>query len=134
MTVAPDALARLQAHDWPGNIRELRNLAERIAVLGPAESPLAALTRPLLLRCAPEMFVVAASDSVPLAAATLQASGPALSSAPGESEQALPRRPSVYTPATRCCARTRPVPAKSSSRRSKRWARRKSRSRRSSCA
>jgi DNA-binding NtrC family response regulator len=30
---APDALAVLQAYDWPGNIRELRNLVERIVVL-----------------------------------------------------------------------------------------------------
>ncbi len=28
-SLAPDALARLQAHDWPGNIRELRNVLER---------------------------------------------------------------------------------------------------------
>lgn len=27
-----DALARLSAHDWPGNIRELRNVVERAAV------------------------------------------------------------------------------------------------------
>jgi DNA-binding NtrC family response regulator len=27
--VAPDAIALLQAHDWPGNIRELRNVLER---------------------------------------------------------------------------------------------------------
>jgi len=27
--VAPDAMALLQAHDWPGNIRELRNVLER---------------------------------------------------------------------------------------------------------
>ncbi len=29
MTVADDALARLQMHAWPGNIRELRNVLER---------------------------------------------------------------------------------------------------------
>jgi Nif-specific regulatory protein len=33
----PDALARLEAHDWPGNIRELGNLVERIVLL--AERP-----------------------------------------------------------------------------------------------
>ena len=27
--MTPDAMARLQAHDWPGNIRELRNVLER---------------------------------------------------------------------------------------------------------
>jgi transcriptional regulator with PAS, ATPase and Fis domain len=29
MVVAPSAMARLQAHAWPGNIRELRNVLER---------------------------------------------------------------------------------------------------------
>jgi DNA-binding NtrC family response regulator len=29
-----DGLARLQAHDWPGNLRELRNLVERALALG----------------------------------------------------------------------------------------------------
>ncbi|MBV8037679.1 sigma 54-interacting transcriptional regulator [Roseateles sp.] len=29
ITVQPSAMARLQAHDWPGNIRELRNVLER---------------------------------------------------------------------------------------------------------
>ena len=34
---SPEALEVLQAHDWPGNIRELRNLVERLVVLEPAE-------------------------------------------------------------------------------------------------
>jgi transcriptional regulator with PAS, ATPase and Fis domain len=29
ITVQPQAMARLQAHDWPGNIRELRNVLDR---------------------------------------------------------------------------------------------------------
>jgi DNA-binding NtrC family response regulator len=29
----PDVMARLKAHDWPGNIRELRNAIERGVVL-----------------------------------------------------------------------------------------------------
>jgi two-component system nitrogen regulation response regulator NtrX len=35
---ADDALARLESHDWPGNIRELRNAVERLLILasGPA--------------------------------------------------------------------------------------------------
>lgn len=31
--VSPDAMAALQAHQWPGNIRELQNLVERFKVL-----------------------------------------------------------------------------------------------------
>jgi DNA-binding NtrC family response regulator len=32
--VAPEALARLVSYDWPGNIRELRNVCERLAIRG----------------------------------------------------------------------------------------------------
>src|SRR5207245_5651156 len=34
----PDSVTRLAAHDWPGNIRELRNAIERLLILatGPA--------------------------------------------------------------------------------------------------
>ena len=61
MVVEPAAMARLQAHSWPGNIRELRNVLERArlfaddgvirvehlpAALG-AGAPLAAPTAPL---------------------------------------------------------------------------------------
>lgn len=31
-TLSPDALAALQSHDWPGNIRELRNLVAKLAM------------------------------------------------------------------------------------------------------
>jgi transcriptional regulator of acetoin/glycerol metabolism len=31
--VTPDALRALQAYDWPGNIRELRNVVERALLL-----------------------------------------------------------------------------------------------------
>jgi DNA-binding NtrC family response regulator len=31
--IAPDALERLARHDWPGNIRELKNVVERAVVL-----------------------------------------------------------------------------------------------------
>ncbi|TJY55910.1 propionate catabolism operon regulatory protein PrpR [Sinimarinibacterium sp. CAU 1509] len=54
MTLDVPAQKLLLQYPWPGNVRELRNLAERISVLAHAESPLSALTRPLLLRCAPE--------------------------------------------------------------------------------
>jgi two-component system nitrogen regulation response regulator NtrX len=41
LRVAPDALARVMEHDYPGNVRELRNLVERLAIL--CEGPLVAL-------------------------------------------------------------------------------------------
>jgi DNA-binding NtrC family response regulator len=34
--LAPDALARLMAHDWRGNVRELRNVIERSLAFSPA--------------------------------------------------------------------------------------------------
>jgi two-component system nitrogen regulation response regulator NtrX len=33
--VAPDAMAVFQQYDWPGNIRELRNLIERLMIMVP---------------------------------------------------------------------------------------------------
>jgi DNA-binding NtrC family response regulator len=36
ITLSPAALRRLQAHSWPGNIRELRNVLERAALLSSA--------------------------------------------------------------------------------------------------
>jgi two-component system nitrogen regulation response regulator NtrX len=35
--IAPDAMAALQAADWPGNVRQLRNVVERILILAPGE-------------------------------------------------------------------------------------------------
>lgn len=37
LQLSPEARKRLQAHTWPGNIRELRNLMERVAFLAPNE-------------------------------------------------------------------------------------------------
>lgn len=34
-TFSPDALERLKAYAWPGNIRELRNIVERLLILAP---------------------------------------------------------------------------------------------------
>jgi len=41
---APDAIATLQAADWPGNVRQLRNMVERVLILasGDASQPLSA--------------------------------------------------------------------------------------------
>src|SRR5205823_6728461 len=36
-TVGPDAMAVLQSHDWPGNVRQLRNNVERLMILAGGE-------------------------------------------------------------------------------------------------
>jgi len=35
--IAPEAMAALQAYDWPGNVRQLRNVVERTVILAPRE-------------------------------------------------------------------------------------------------
>jgi two-component system nitrogen regulation response regulator NtrX len=35
--VAPEATAALQAYDWPGNVRQLRNVVERTVILAPRD-------------------------------------------------------------------------------------------------
>jgi len=37
-TLAEDALAALQSNEWPGNIRELRNVIERLLIMVPGDS------------------------------------------------------------------------------------------------
>ncbi len=37
---SPDAIGRLQAHAWPGNIRELRNVVERLAMMSTSAAPI----------------------------------------------------------------------------------------------
>lgn len=46
--IAPDAMAVLQSHDWPGNIRQLRNNVERVMILagGDADTPVVASMLP----------------------------------------------------------------------------------------
>ena len=34
--IGEDTLAALQGHDWPGNVRQLRNVIERLLILAPA--------------------------------------------------------------------------------------------------
>lgn len=36
--ISPEALAVLQSYDWPGNVRQLRNVVERTVILSPRES------------------------------------------------------------------------------------------------
>jgi len=35
--IMPEAMAALQAYDWPGNVRQLRNVVERTVILAPRE-------------------------------------------------------------------------------------------------
>lgn len=35
--ISPDAMAALQAFDWPGNVRQLRNIVERTIILAPGD-------------------------------------------------------------------------------------------------
>jgi two-component system nitrogen regulation response regulator NtrX len=35
--VTEEAIAALQAHDWPGNVRQLRNIIERTLILAPGD-------------------------------------------------------------------------------------------------
>ena len=35
--ITPEAMAALQAHDWPGNVRQLRNVVERTVILAPRD-------------------------------------------------------------------------------------------------
>ncbi len=35
--VAPDAMIALQSYDWPGNVRQLRNVVERTVILAPGD-------------------------------------------------------------------------------------------------
>jgi len=35
--IAPDALAWLQAYDWPGNIRQLRNVVDWLLIMAPGD-------------------------------------------------------------------------------------------------
>lgn len=52
--IGPDAMAALQAHDWPGNVRQLRNNVERLLILatGDPSQPITLSTLP------PEVSVV----------------------------------------------------------------------------
>ena len=36
-TLSPEAAAALQAHEWPGNVRQLRNIIERTLIMAPGD-------------------------------------------------------------------------------------------------
>ena len=53
--IAPEAMARLQSHDWPGNIRELRNAIERFVIMT-ATDTITAADLPLNLQVSQPML------------------------------------------------------------------------------
>lgn len=60
-TIGPDAMAALQAHDWPGNVRQLRNNVERLLILATGDP-----SQPITLDTLPaEVSVVKSSNSSP---------------------------------------------------------------------
>ena len=46
--IGPDAMAVLQSHSWPGNIRQLRNNIERLIILARGDDPESVITADLL--------------------------------------------------------------------------------------
>jgi len=54
--IGEDAMAVLQAHDWPGNIRQLRNNIERLMILTRSEDPESAITADMLPKEIGEML------------------------------------------------------------------------------
>lgn len=59
--IGPDAMAALQSHEWPGNVRQLRNNVERLLILatGNPSTPITLETLP------PEVSVVRATSNSP---------------------------------------------------------------------
>jgi len=37
IAVAPDAMVALQSYEWPGNVRQLRNVVERTIIMAPGD-------------------------------------------------------------------------------------------------
>ncbi len=54
--IAPEALAALQAYDWPGNVRQLKNVIERTIILAP---------RDRIERIEPDMLPVEITGAAP---------------------------------------------------------------------
>ncbi|HEV8585197.1 MAG TPA: sigma-54 dependent transcriptional regulator [Methylomirabilota bacterium] len=64
LSFASDALERLMAYDWPGNIRELRNLVERLQILHEGSDVRAADLPPELSRVRPTAVAEGEPDPV----------------------------------------------------------------------
>jgi Nif-specific regulatory protein len=68
--LAPDALARLETLDWPGNIRELGNLVERLVLLADHTPVTAAALERFLPGVAEASMLAPAAASAPLPSST----------------------------------------------------------------
>ncbi len=64
--IAPEALIALEQYEWPGNIRELRNLIERLMIMVPSET-IDASHIGLLLQSSPSASGGSATSPSPLA-------------------------------------------------------------------
>jgi len=64
LAFAKDAIDRLMAYDWPGNIRELRNLVERMQILHEGSDVHAADLPPELSRARPSAVAENETDPV----------------------------------------------------------------------
>jgi Nif-specific regulatory protein len=71
LILTPEAVAMLARHDWPGNIRELGNLIERLVLLGDAPLADVAAVQRLLAGEAPLQNAVAARMPAPTPAHAL---------------------------------------------------------------
>jgi DNA-binding NtrC family response regulator len=70
VSFAPDAIQALQAHSWPGNIRELRNVIERLLLFTEGEVVIAATVRtalPVSSPASPNAYMSSGSSAGPLA-------------------------------------------------------------------
>jgi sigma-54 specific flagellar transcriptional regulator A len=72
-----DGIARLAAHRWPGNLRELRNLVERAAILHPGETIGAPEVDRLLMRAG---SLAAVSSTIALPTPTITSIAPTFGS------------------------------------------------------
>lgn len=93
LRITPQAVARLAGHDWPGNIRELRNVLERASLL-PDDGVIDLPQLPALAAAAPPAPSGRRMPDADLAALARAFPGPrrALAAQLGLSERTLYRR------------------------------------------
>jgi transcriptional regulator with GAF, ATPase, and Fis domain len=98
----PDALAQLAAYHWPGNIRELENVVERLAILaGPTVGP----TTGQILTRRPRARDPGVGGGARRASLTRRSTGPSRSSRRTSAEvRATPDRGHLQTDGRTCTA------------------------------